>query len=192
MLICAAAGAHGFGAPRGGGEPALHELGGDAEARAVRVGAAGEDGGDDLAVAVEDGAARIAGPDVGAEAGYGALNRPAIVGVSGDHRPRQAGASGPDVERAVLGEAEHGGRLTRMGGGERHGVEAEAANAQDRHVVLGVEEDDLGPLARPGAPWLDPGDGLSRDDVGVGDYEVGGGDPAGALDAVAAGYAAHA
>src|SRR5215204_2451731 len=173
MLICTAAGAHGFGAPRGGRETTLDELGGDAVARVVRAGAAGEDGGDDLAVAVDDGAARVAGPDVDAEAGYGALHRPEIVGVSGDHRQRRAGASGPNVERAVLGEAEHGGRLARVGGGERHGVEAEAANAQYRHVVLVVEEDDLGPLARPGAPWLNPGDGLARDDVGVSDDEVG-------------------
>ena len=68
----------------------------------------------------------------------------------------------------------------------------EAVHAQDGDVVLVVEEDDFGPQRRPRAPWLDPRDGLTRDYVGVGDDEVRGGDPARALDAVAAGYAAHA
>src|SRR5215216_5551558 len=44
----------------------------------------------------------------------------------------------------------------------------------------------------PRPPGLDPGDGLARDHVGVGDDEVRGGDPARALDSVAAGYAGHA
>src|SRR5215212_4031293 len=129
MLIRATPGAHRLGAPCGCSEPALDQSGGYAVSRVVRVGAAGEDGGDDLAVPVDDGAARVAGPNVDPEARYGALHRAPVVGVAGDHTPCRTGARGPDVERAVLGEAEHGGRLAHLRRGERHRVEAEAGHA---------------------------------------------------------------
>src|SRR5918999_5554095 len=111
MLIRATPGAHGLGAPRGCSEPALDQLGGYAEARVFRVNTAGEDGGDDLAVPVDDGSARVAGPNVDSEARYGALHRARVEGVTGDHTLCRTGARGPDVERPVLREAEHGGRL---------------------------------------------------------------------------------
>src|SRR3712207_2503365 len=118
MLTHASAAAHRFGTFGGYCEAALDYLGGYAEAGVARVGAAGEDRSDDLAVAVDDGAARVAGPDVDAEAGDGALHRAAVVGVAGDHAPRRAGAGGLDVERAVLREAENGGWLAEPGRGE--------------------------------------------------------------------------
>src|SRR3712207_194345 len=88
----APAGTHRLGALGCCCQAALDYLGGDAVARVARVGAAREDGSDDLAGPVDDGAARVAWPDVDAEARYGALHGAAVVGVAGDHVPRRAGA----------------------------------------------------------------------------------------------------
>src|SRR5918998_4830266 len=158
--VSAPAGAHRFGAFGGHCQATLDYLGGDAIAGVAGAGAAGEDGGDDLAVGVDYGAARVAGSDVDAEAGDGALHRAPVVGVGGDHAPRRAGTRGLDVERAVLREAEDGGRLAWSRRRERHRSEPETVDAQDRHVVRVVEEDDMGPVVRPRAPRLYPGKGL--------------------------------
>src|SRR5215211_7337508 len=192
MLIRAPAGARRFGKLYGRCQAALDYLGGDAVAGIVRVGAAGEDGGDDLAILVDDGTTRVAGPDVDAKAGDGALHRAPVIRVAGDHALRRAGAGWLDVEWPALREAEDGCRIAFFGRGERHRVETEVVYAQDRHVVLVVEEDDLGATGQSRAPGLDPGRGLPGDHVGVGDDEIRGRDPGRALDAVAAGYAPHA
>src|SRR5215207_1839819 len=126
MLMRALAGARRFGKLCSRCQAALDYLGGDAVTGVLRVGAAGEDGSDDLAIPVDDGTARVAGPDVDAEAGDDALHRALVVGVAGDRAPRRAGAGWRDVERAVLREADDGARLAVLWLCERQRGEAEA------------------------------------------------------------------
>src|SRR5215204_5754662 len=108
MLICTSAGANGDAAAGGGAEVLADYSGGDPVAGVVRVGAAGEDGRDDLPVRVDGGAARVAGPNVYAEAGDDAFHRATVVGVAGDDALRRPRAGRLDFERTVFGEPDRG------------------------------------------------------------------------------------
>src|SRR5215210_2325747 len=185
------AGADG-GAVAGGGTEVLADYsGGDAVAGVVRVGAAGEDGRDDLPVRVDGGAARVAGPHVHAEAGDGALHRTAVVGIARDYALCRPRAGRFDVERTVLGEPDHGSGFAGPGRRKRQRGQAKTVNAQNGYVVLLVENDDLGRQEPSRPPDLYPRRRLPGDDVGVGDDQVVARDPARTLHAEAAGYARH-
>jgi hypothetical protein len=160
----------------------------DAVAALAGVGAAGEDGCYYFTVGVYGRSAGVSGTDVDAEAGDGPFHWTASIGIRGDDAPRIPGPSGLYVEWATFGEAENGYSLAYFGLGEWQGRESQTWNSQDGYVVGGVEEYDVGSFAAAYAARLDSGRVFARDDVGVGDYEVRGGDPARAFDAVAAGY----
>ena len=107
-------------------EVLLDELCGNAVAGFTGVRPAGEDGGDDFAVLVHGGSTGVAGTNVDAEAGYGALHRTAIVRVGGDYAPRLPRASRPDVERPVLRETQNSDRLAGLRICERQGGRAQS------------------------------------------------------------------
>ena len=162
--------------------------GGDAVARVVRVGAAGEDGRDDPSVVVDGGAARVAGPHVHAEAGDDALHRAVVVGVAGDDAfgrvPCGQARCRADRSRGTRSRPPSSpGWVVARGSG----VEAETVYAQDGYVVPLVEDDDLGGQAPSRAPDLHLRRRLPGDHVGVGDDKVPASHPARALYAVAAG-----
>src|ERR687889_2190371 len=141
MLIRTSAGANGDAAAGGGAEVLADYSGRDPVAGVVRVGAAGEDGRDDLPVRVDGGPARVAGPNVYAEAGDDALHRATVVGVAGDEALRRPRAGRLDVERTVFGEPDHGRGFAWLGRRKGQRGQAETVYAQDGYVVLLVEDD---------------------------------------------------
>src|SRR5215212_10512039 len=188
MLISAFACTH-RGAVAGSGLKVIADYpGGDPVACVVRVGAAGEDGCDYPSVRVDCGAARVAWPHVDTEAGNDALHGATVVGVARDDALRRPRAGRFDIERTVLGVTDHGGRVAWPWRRKTPRGQVETVHAQDRYVVLLVEDDYLGGQEASGPPDLYSCSRLSGDNVGVGDDQILASDPARPFHAVAAGY----
>src|SRR4051794_29291492 len=96
--------------PRGLRERGADDRVGHPEAAARARRGRGEDGRHDAPAAVHHRAARVAAAHRPAQRGDRPPDRPTAVGVLRDHLPRPAQPPGPHVVRAVLREAEHGGR----------------------------------------------------------------------------------
>jgi hypothetical protein len=144
---------------------------------------AGEDGREHRAVDADERSAGVSRTHEPAQRREQPADRPAAVGVVGEHRLRAPNATRAHVERPVLGIAEDraaatGRRFVR----QAQARQPQAWHAQHGYVVGRVEGDRTRRQARRASVRLHGRVALAGDDVRIGDHRVRAGDPSRTLD----------